>query len=203
MMILRSSPASPFARKVRIALDVVGLAPEVQVSDADTTSETDAIRQQNPLGKIPALILENGTAVYDSAVILDYLDHLSDGALVPVEPADRLRCQVLQALADGLMEAALLIVYEGRWRPDAALRSAAWTDHQGGKIARALKALETGLPEGPVDAGQIATACALGYLDLRFAGAWRATHPGLVAWLDAFAARVPAFEATRFQPPAG
>lgn len=202
MMILRSSPASPFARKVRIALDVTGLASEVGLAEADTGDARDPLRRENPLGKVPTLVLADGTAVFDSAVILDYLDaRAGAGALIPVAPAARLRCLTTQALADGLADAALLLVYETWWREEA-LRSARWTDHQGAKVARALQALEAAPPADGIHAGAIAVACALGYLDLRFDGAWRAGHPGLAAWLDGFAARVPAFEATRFTPPA-
>jgi glutathione S-transferase len=96
------------------------------------------------------------------------------------------------------MDAAILQVYEGRWRA-AEHHEAKWMDHQSGKVARALAALEADPPRvnATPHVGQIATACALGYLDLRFQGRWRAGHPRLVAWLDAFAAAVPAFAATR------
>lgn len=202
MMILRSSPASPFARKVRIALDLVGLASRVTVMDADTGDEADPLRRENPLGKVPTLVLDDGTAVFDSRVILDHLDALTGGGtLIPVDPAARLRCLTTQALADGVMDASVLIVYEARWRPEA-IRLPRWTDHQGDKIARALGVLEAVPPEDGADAGAVAVACALGYLDLRLGGAWRARHPALVAWLDRFAVAVPAFEATRFIPPA-
>jgi len=105
----------------------------------------------------------------------------------------------LQALADGICDAGLLQVYEQRLR-SPEMRSAAWVENQAGKVTRALATLEATPPvyERP-RIGEIALACALGYLDLRFEGAWRAGHPALVAWLDAFAARVPAFEATRFK----
>ncbi len=200
-MILRSSPASPFARKVRIALDLVGLASQVRVENADTSSDDDALGRQNPLGKVPTLILDDGTAVFDSAVIIDELDARVPGVLVPAGPEARRLCLVAQALADGLMEATLLIFYEARWR-DAESRSARWVGHHEKKVARTLAVLETAPPTGPVDAGHVATACALGYLDLRAGGAWRTGHPALVAWLDGFAATVPSFEATRFSPPA-
>lgn len=198
-MILRSSPASPFARKVRIAADLLGLADRLSVRDADTTDPDGDIRRQNPLGKIPTLVLDDGRAIYDSSVIVDYLDDLAGGgSLIPAAP-ERFAVLTHQALADGLMEASLLQVYEGRFRaPDR--HEPRWIEHQGEKVRRALDSLsaEPGLVEGrPVHIGHVAQACALGYLDLRFAGEWRRTHPGLVGWLDAFAARVPAFERTR------
>ncbi|MQT13200.1 glutathione S-transferase family protein [Segnochrobactrum spirostomi] len=195
MPILRSSPASPFARKARIAALVTG-AP-VTVVDTDTRAPDPAFYDENPLGKIPVLVLDDGTTVYDSPIILDYLDHLAGGGvLIPTETAARFAALKLQALADGLMDAALLQVYEVRFRPEAR-RHPEWVSWQAAKVARALDFLE-GTPPGPeVDVGTIAVACALGYLDLRFDGRWRQNHPRLVAWLDAFAAAVPAFEATR------
>ena len=198
MMILRSSPASPFGRKVRIAASVLGLDKDMLIEAADPTDPTDPVRRQNPLGKIPVLITEDGTTVYDSRVILDYLDHRAGGGrIIPAEPGARLAALRLQALCDGLLDAALLRVYEGRWRkPDR--HEPNWVDHQSGKMDRALAALEADTPKlEPIQIGQIALACALGYLDLRFEGRWRKDHPRLVAWLDAFAAAVPAFAATR------
>ncbi|MFO1147281.1 MAG: glutathione S-transferase family protein [Alsobacter sp.] len=196
-MILRSSPASPFGRKVKIAASVLGLLDSIEVAPTDTMNPEDPIRQQNPLGKIPALILADGRTLYDSRVIVDYLDHLAPGVLFPATQ-DRFSLLVQQALADGLLDAALLQVYEGRFRA-ADRHEAKWTEHQAKKVERALAALEASPPvwSGAPHIGAIATACALGYLDLRFGGAWRQDHPKLVAWLDDFAAKVPAFEATK------
>jgi glutathione S-transferase len=202
MLTLRSSPASPFVRKVTIAADVLGLDREIAVVLADTVDPADTVRQQNPLGKIPALVLEDGTVLYDSRVILEYLDHRAGGGrIIPKDAGARFAALRLQALADGLMDASILLVYEGRWRP-AEKHEPKWVDHQAGKVARALAALETmtlGL-DAPPTVGQIAVACALGYRDFRFAGTWRKDHPRLVAWLDDFAARVPVFNASK--PPA-
>jgi glutathione S-transferase len=196
-MILRSAAASPFARKIRIAAHLLGLSASISVVDADTMSPTDSIRHENPLGKIPTLILDDGTTLYDSRVILAYLDALAGGGrLIPSEIGARFAVLRLEALADGLCDAALLQVYEGRWR-DPAQHDARWLAHQADKIARGLAALEEAPPAVAVDAGTLALACALGYLDLRFGGRWRAEHPKLDAWLDAFAAEVPAFAATR------
>ena len=194
-MILRSAPASPFGRKVKIAAALLGL--RVSVVEADTTSPTDSLRRENPLGKIPTLILDDGTTLFDSAVILAYLDAVAGGdRLIPTGIAPRFAALRLESLADGLADAALLQVYEGRWRP-ADRQDAAWVGHQAGKVERTLAALEAAPPEGPVTVGSIALACALGYLDLRFAGRWREGHPVLSAWLDGFSAEVPSFEATR------
>jgi glutathione S-transferase len=202
MLTLRSSPASPFVRKVSIAADVLGLDREIAIELADTVDPNDTVRQQNPLGKIPALVLEDGTVLFDSRVILEYLDHRAGGGrIVPKEAGARFAALRLQALADGLMDASILLVYEGRWRP-AEKHEPKWVDHQAGKVARTLAALEADTPglDAPPTVGQIALACALGYRDFRFAGTWRKDHPRLVAWLDNFAARIPAFAATK--PPA-
>jgi glutathione S-transferase len=198
-MILRFGPASPFARKVRIAAAILGLDRDITLAPADTMDTSDSVRRQNPLGKIPVLILDDGTAIYDSPVILEYLDHRAGGRrIIPTAPAARFAALCQQALCDGILDAAILRVYEGRWRPPEH-HVAKWVDHQAGKMARALAALEAEPPGlgAPPHVGQITAACVLGYLDLRFEGAWRRDHPRLVAWLDAFAAAVPAFAATR------
>ena len=197
-MILRSAPASPFGRKVKIAAALLGL--RVSVVEADTTSPTDSLRRENPLGKIPTLILDDGTTLFDSRVIVAYLDAVAGGdRLIPGGIAPRFAALRLEALADGLADAALLQVYEGRWRPSDR-QDAAWVEYQAGKVERALAALEAAPPEGPITVGSIALACALGYLDLRFAGRWREGHPALTTWLDGFSAEVPSFDATRAKP---
>ena len=199
MMILRSSPASPFARKVRIAMSLLGLADKIEIRDTDLNSANDPIRTQNPLGKVPALIIEDGTAYYDSRVILDYLDHLAGGGrILPREPQARFEALRLQALCDGILEASLLIVYEGRYRPPE-MKVPSWLDRQSEKVTRGLAVLEAAPPPiaTPPTVGQIALACVLGYRDLRFGGDWRRDHPRLVAWHDKFAAQVPAFAATK------
>jgi glutathione S-transferase len=201
MMTLRSSPPSPFGRKVRIAISLLGFDNDVKIEPADPTDANDSVRQQNPLGKIPVLIVENGTAYYDSRVILDYLDDRAGGGkIIPREAEARLAALRLQALADGILDASILTVYEARWRPPEH-HVQKWLDHQIGKVARGLAALEAAPPPldgaGLPNVGQIALACALGYRDLRFDGKWRADHPRLVAWLDNFAARVPAYAATK------
>jgi glutathione S-transferase len=198
-MILRSSPPSPFGRKVKLALGILGLENQVTIEKADPTDPNDSIRKQNPIGKIPALIIEDGTVLYDSPVILEYLDHRAGGGkIVPHEPNARFAALTLQALCDGILDACILLVYEGRWRPpEMAVQK--WIDHQRGKVERAMRTLEAAPPalDAMPNVGQITLACALGYGDLRFEGTWRNDHPRLVAWLDEFAARVPAFEKTR------
>ncbi|MGD9658229.1 MAG: glutathione S-transferase family protein [Methylocystis sp.] len=196
MLILRYSPASPYARKVRIAADLLGLSERIEIAAADAADPADSLRRQNPLGKIPTLILEDGSTLYDSRVIVEYLDHLSGVGVIPADPSARFAALRLQALGDGVNDAALLIRYESFSRPEA-LRYDEAIAHQQGKIDRALDSLEAAPPAGPVDIGHVSVACALGYLDLRFEGAWRDKHPRLVAWLEKFAHAVPAFEATK------
>jgi glutathione S-transferase len=199
MMILRSSPASPFGRKVRIAASLLDLAGKIDVRETDLNDPADSIRVQNPIGKIPALILEDGTTYYDSRVILEYLDHLAGGGrIIPRDPKARFAALRLQALCDGILDASLLLVYESRYRP-AEMKVQSWIDRQTDKVARGLAALEAAPPAlDPVpDVGQIALACVLGYRDLRFGGSWRKDHPKLVAWHDKFSAQVPAFLATK------
>ncbi len=203
MMILRSSPASPFGRKVRIAIALLGFESETQIEAADPTNIADTLRRQNPLGKIPALIAEDGNVYYDSRVILEFLDERAGGGrVIPREAQARLAALRLQALADGILDASILTVYEARWRASEH-HEQKWLEHQAGKVTRALGALEANPPaldsvSGSLpNVGQIALACALGYRDFRFGESWRAEHPRLVGWLNDFAARVPAFAATK------
>ncbi len=198
MLVLRSSPASPFGRKVKIAASLLGLSEQIEVSEADTLDPNDPLRRQNPLGKIPTLILENGETLYDSRVIVEYLDHHAGGGKIIPSGWARFEALRQQALADGIMDAVLLQVYEGRWRPEDR-REAKWVDHQSGKVQRGLDYAEAHLatPSSTPHVGHIALACALGYLDLRMEGRWRARYPNLVAWLEAFDRSVPAFEKTR------
>ncbi|MCU0902247.1 MAG: glutathione S-transferase [Tabrizicola sp.] len=198
-MKLYHAPASPFVRKVMVLLheakatDRVTLVP-VSGHPLDTgTLPVD----RNPLGKIPALERPDGPTLYDSRVITRYLDDLLSAGFYPAAPRlwDTL---TIEATGDGIAEAAVLMRYEVFVRPEAA-RSPEWVDAQWQKIVRALAALEERWMShlsGPLDMGQIAVACALGYLDFRHADRnWRADHPALAAWYSAFDAR-PAMRAT-------
>ena len=201
MLTLRSSPASPFGRKVKIAASLLDLIDRIEVVDTDTTNPDDSLRQQNPLGKIPTLVLENGETLYDSRVILEYLDDLAGGGHIYPSGWDRFAALRQQALADGIMDAALIQVYETRWRTEEN-RNPKWLEHHAGKVARGLDHAETHLsaPTATLHVGHIAQACALGYLDLRMGGRWRETHPRLVAWLSDFETRVPMFGKTAVKP---
>lgn len=200
MMILRSSPPSPFGRQAKLAAKHLGLIDKVTIELADTTNPEDSLREQNPLGKIPVLITSDGVAIYDSRVIVDYLDHIAGGGKIVPTGNAKFPAYTLQSLANGIADAALIQVYENRFRPEE-LRSQDWMDYQAEKVKRGMDALESSPPRfadaGDIHIGHIALACALGYLDLRFNGGWRHTHPNLVTWLDSFSALVPGFEETK------
>lgn len=197
MPTLRSTPASPFGRKVKIALRLTGIDDHIAHVNADVRNPDDDLRLQNPLGKIPVLVLSDGKAIYDSRVIAEWIDDQAGGGVLPAKGPDRYDALILQALADGMMDASILIVYEGRYRPED-LHFQPWLDYQGDKVNRALNHLELDTPTvtDVPNIGDIALACALGYLDFRFEGKWRDEFPNLVNWLDDFAAAVPAYAET-------
>lgn len=193
-MKLYSNPASPFGRKVKVAAIETGLFERLSIRNVQTSAVGPDLElaADNPLGKIPCLVLADGSALYDSRVICEYLDTLHDGPrLFPAEGPARWAALRLQALADGVMDAAILARYETFLRPEE-LRWPAWVDGQLDKVARALSRLESeadGLGSR-IDIGTIAVACALGYLDFRYGDmGWQARHPRLAAWQGLFAAR--------------
>ena len=196
--VLRSTLTSPFGRKVRTAIDVLGLSDRITLVPADTLDENDTLRRQNPLGKMPCLVLADGSTVYDSGVIIEFLqDVAGSDRLLPARGPARFTALTLARLADGITEAAILVVYEGRFR-DPGTQSERWLAHQRGKITRALAAFEKSPPDpGKTDIVAIGLACALGYLDWRKPVEWRQDHPHLAEWLAAFAKNEPAFERTR------
>ncbi|MEP0519046.1 MAG: glutathione S-transferase N-terminal domain-containing protein [Hyphomicrobiales bacterium] len=200
MMILRSSPPSPFGRQVKLAAKHLGLMEQISVEVADTTNPEDTLRGQNPLGKIPVLIAEEGMALYDSRVILDYLDHLAGGEKIVPAGEAKFAAYTTQSLANGIADAALIQVYEKRFRPEE-LQSKDWMDYQADKVRRGMASFEACPPPltsaKELHVGHIALSCALGYQDLRFEGAWRKNYPHLVAWLENFSALVPGFEETK------
>jgi glutathione S-transferase len=200
MMKLLSNPLSPYGRKVKIAIAMKGLADKIEAVTVDTNiADNPAINRPNPLAKIPALVLDDNTAMFDSHVICEYLDSLSPTpVLFPKAGMERFKTLTLGSLADGMLDAALLLVYEKRFRPEA-LWHKPWQERQQSKIDRALGHLEKAPPAWGAnpDYGHLTLACALGYLDFRHEGKWRAGHPNLVEWLNQFAEAVPAFEATR------
>ena len=198
-MKLYVSPTSPAVRKVRIGAAMLGLANEIECVPADFMKLDDSLYAHNPLGKIPVLILDDGLVLQDSSVILEFLDHrVGGGRLLPPPGERRWRVLADQALADGMLDAIVLQIYEVRFRPEAR-REPSWVERQAGKMDRALDAFERRRPEGPRSVADVALASALGFLDLRMEGRWRVGRSELVAWLDTFAAEVPSFEETRFK----
>ncbi len=202
-MRLYHSHTSPYARKVVVLLHETGQLADVAIVPA-TGTPIDAGSMPlalNPLGKLPALERDEGPALYDSRVICRFLDERAGGRLYP-KGARLWDTLTLEATADGILDAAILMVYEWRIRPEDK-RMPDWVEGQWSKIARALDALDQrwlSHLNGPLDMGQIAVGAALGYLDFRHDDrSWRLGRPGLAAWSDAFAAR-PSMLAT--QPPA-
>ena len=197
------SAASPFVRKCLVAAHELGLRERIELvpGAAHPVNRDRAIVAHNPLGKVPTLIADDGTVLYDSRVICEYLNTIADGSLIPREKDERWSALVLQSLADGIMDAAVLARYETAVRPEA-LRWNDWTTGQLDKVGCALAEFEhraAGFGDR-VDLGTIAFGCAMGYLDFRFAHlAWRDSHPNAAAWYERFAAR-PSMVATR--PPA-
>ncbi len=203
MLTLRSSAASPFVRKVKIAAYLAGVLDRINEEPANTADPEDSLRGQNPLGKIPTLLLEDGSVLYDSRVIVEYIDHIGTGGLIPKGP-ERFAVLCQQALADGLLDACVMQVYEKRMRPEEMWYQPV-LDYQAGKVSRALEKLEHECPalikrDKDIHIGHIAIACALGYLDLRFAGEWRKSYPNLEAWLASFEKAVPLYTETRVEP---
>lgn len=191
MMTLLGSNASPFVRKARVLIAEADITdvPYVEVKATPMGGE-DKLNAANPLGKIPALVRESGPTIYDSNVVCRFLDDRADAGMYP---AARLwECLTLEATGDGIMEAAVGIVYEQRLRPEE-LWWTDWFDAQWVKVERSLDALERQWMShlyGPVDMGQISVGCALSYLDLRHDDRdWRAGRDALAAWEKRFAQR--------------
>lgn len=200
-MQLFTSPTTPFGRKVMVMIHESGLADRVQVHHVSGTPLDPGSMplDQNPLGKIPALIPEDGgPAIYDSRVICRYLDQKSGAGLYPTGD-DLWPVLTLEATADGMLEAAVLMVYEARLRP-AELCYAPWVESQWAKVSRALDSIEArGMPllDGPLTMAHLAVAVVLGYLDFRHDDRnWRAGRPHLAAWDKVMSVR-PSLAATR------
>ncbi len=188
-MKLWHSPTSPYVRKVMMAAIELGLADRIECVPARTPESK--IADANPLDKIPTLKTDDAQILYDSLVICEYLDSLTDKAsLFPARGPERWKTLRMHTLADGLIDAAVLRVHETR-RPEDQ-RNAAWDERQKTKIVRGLARLEEEIAEldGPVDIVQITTACLLGFLDRRFADDdWRADQPALAALQAKFTTR--------------
>lgn len=190
-MKLIGSATSPYVRKVRIVMAEKKL--DFQFILEDVWAANTTIGASNPLGKVPCLVMEGGEAVFDSRVIVEYLDTLSPvGKLIPSQGRERAEVKTWEALADGLIDAAILARLEATWSGRGAKqRCDAWIDRQMGKIDATLKAMSTGLGDKAFCSGihfslsDVAVGCALGYLDLRFTQVnWRELYPNLTRLQD-------------------
>jgi glutathione S-transferase len=192
------APLSPFVRKVRVAAHELGMAGRVELVEVATTpvAMNEQLASVNPLGKLPALVTDDGELLYDSPVILEYLD-----AVYPREGKARWAVKRLEALCDGMADAAILMRYETFLRPPERQWDS-WIAGQKRKVVQALDALEIAARkfDGGIDAGRIAAGCHLAYIDLRFADmAWRKGRETLARWHETFAGR-PSMSASK--PPA-
>lgn len=193
------SPASPYVRKCMVIAHELGIADRIERLDsaANPVNRDANIVKTNPLGQVPTFFCDDGTALFDSIVICEYLDSTFGGKLFPAAGAERWLRLREHAVADGILGAALLARYETAMRPEA-LRWADWTSSQLAKIRSSVQWLEgvAGTFGDRVDIGTLSIACALGYLDFRFAGVgWRDGAPKTAAWYAAFSQR-PAMLAT-------
>jgi glutathione S-transferase len=199
-MQLFSSPASPFGRKVKVAAHELDLLGRIEINNASLSpiAPHEGVSAANPLGKIPCLITDEGEPLFDSRVIIEYLDSLHGGtSLFPAHGPARWRALTQQALGDGIMDAAVANRYETVLRPED-LRWPEWSQGLMLKVTRGLARLEEmadSLSSTP-DIGVLTIACALGYLDFRYADrSWRSGHPKLAAWFEPFSQR-PSMQAT-------
>ncbi len=189
------SPTSPFVRKVIAAAHELGVMDRIEIVTA-STSPVDrhaGLAADNPVGKIPAMVLDDGQVLFDSRVICAFLDSLNPGkSLTPAMAPDRFRSMTLEALGDAIMDAAVLVRYELAVRPEE-LRWKGWIEGQMTKVRAGVDSMEKDwltFLAGPLTQGHLAAASALGYLDFRFADDnWRASRPGLAKWYDEFAKR--------------
>ena len=191
-MKLHYNPASPYVRKVRVAaietdlMEGIELVPEV----VSPVAANAVVCVDNPIGKIPTLVLDDGSTLFDSRVICEYLDTLHAGArLFPEAGEARWTALRRQALADGMLDAAVITRYESALRPES-YRWPEWIQGQKEKFRRATDVLEAEPLGDGVDIGTIAIACALGYLDFRYSDeGWRDSHPNLSEWYGRFSRR--------------
>lgn len=197
-LVLRSTLTSPYGRKVRIAAHVLGMDARIIIVPCNTYDPEDTIHQQNPLGKMPCLVLPDGISIFDSSVIIEYLqEEAGTDRLLPWRGPARAPLLTRTRLADGIIDAGALVMYEGRYHEEAQV-SEKWLAHQRSKIMHALAAFEAALPDPrTTDAVAIGLACALAFLDKRHPVEWRPSFPRLVGWFDDFAAHEPAFALTK------
>lgn len=182
--------ASPYSAKVRMAAAYAGVA--IDLAPTKTDEQPAQLIAVNPLGKIPTLILDDGLTIYDSRAITQYLNRVSKNALLPRNPDKRTEAEVLEALADGICDCALSMVYERRMRPEEMVYQP-WLDKQWSKITRGLDLLNANPPKLPkkITVGQMALRACLGYLALRFSGKWEKGRGRLVRWAARFDEKFP------------
>lgn len=195
-MRLYASAASPYAAKVRMAAYHCGI--ELEEISVDTSAEPIELTTANPLGKIPVVIEDDGRAIYDSRVICDWFDRISGNQLQPQTDDEWRFAKIVEALADGVGDALLLMVYEERARPVEKQHSD-WLEKQDRKVKRGLAVLEDRVGELPdrVTIGHLAVAALLSWMEFRFEGRIRRDYPVLQSWLEDFAETFPGYEAGR------
>ena len=199
-MKLYYSQTSPFVRKCMVVANHLGLVDQIEklLSAPHPVNRDRTILPSNPLGQVPTLVTDDGMVMFDSRVVCEYLDRLGNGSLFPADGARRWQVLTEQALADGILDAALLSRYEGSVRPEN-LRWKDWTAGQMDKITVGLEHFDrtVDVKAQRIDIGTVTLGCALGYLDFRFADLdWRSRCPNLAAWYEVFAA-LPAMQATK------
>jgi glutathione S-transferase len=193
------SPASPYSAKVRMAAAWLGL--DIEAVPVNTNDEPALLIDNNPLGKIPTLVLDDGTALFDSRAIMQELDRMSGRRLYPRNAVKRMETERLEALGDGICDCLLAHVYERRFRPEDKVHQP-WLDLQARKVARGLDWLNDNAPRvtTKLNGGQFAVAAMLGYVDLRFADLnWRRDRPKLKRFEDRFAKAFPDYATMRPQ----
>jgi len=200
-MKLHHSPRSPYVRKVRVAAHELGLHDRLELIEATVQNVIEQVSPDNPLGQIPTLVLDDGTALYDSPVIVDFLDTLHDAPpLIPRAGPERWRALGQQALGDAMMDQAIAIYSDPARKLGEPLSS--MTRRRTDRLERCLDTLETNLDElgGATTIGLISVGCALGYLDFRLKpDFWRPGRAALAAWADRFAER-PSMRSTPHLP---
>lgn len=190
MPLLYYASASPYSAKVRMAAAYAGIPLEAKI--VDPNADPAELTRKNPLGKLPTLITDDGRGVYDSRVIIQYLNRVARNSIYPTNAAKRLEAEILEALADGITDCLLAHVYERRFRPEEKVQQP-WLDRQWSKVLRGLDALNAAPPRIPnkITAGHIAVRAMIGYADIRFKGKWERGRSKLVRWAKRFDEKFP------------
>ena len=204
-MQLRYSPTSPYVRKVSITAIETGLDGRIERIPTDPWSAETDLGKSNPIGRVPCLVADDGSAIYDRPVICEYLDSLNEGTkLFPAEREARFKALTLAATADGMLDAGVLLLVETRRRPEE-LKWDWWVERQSTVIGRCMNVLEDAADDlatdGPITIAEVTIGAGLGWIDLRYPDlGWRKERPALADWFDKISGR-PSFEAT--EPPKG